>query len=70
MSNFVDTISSAKWLNFFEWFSRIATTEYSSMPVSELKELVISQMTIFNTRGFVVPAGWTKANKRITYIFR
>lgn len=70
MSNFVDTISNAKWLNFFEWFSRITTTEYSSMPVSELKELVISQMTIFNTRGFVVPAGWTKVNKRITYIFR
>ena len=70
MPNFVDTISSAKWLNFFEWFSKVTTTEYSSMPVNELKKLVINQMTLFNTRGFVVPAEWTKANKRITYIFR
>ena len=70
MPNFVDTVSSAKWLNFFEWFSKVTTTEYSSMPVNKLKELVINQMTLFNTRGFIVPAGWTKANKRITYIFR
>ena len=70
MPNFVDTISSAKWLNFFEWFSKVTTTEYSSMPVNELKSLVTNQMTLFGTRGFIVPAGWTKANKRITYIFR
>ena len=70
MPSFVDTISNASWLNFYEWFSKVTTPEYSSMSVKDLKSLVTNQMTLFGTRGFIVPAGWTKANKRITYIFR